>query len=176
MSRRRRRRRSAYRRVVEQERRRVAMVTIKGADQTRRDEGPPFIADFVTREPPPRNRRIRSLRATPPIHPSTPMLSSSAEAKSICGIERRAKRKTERERERERERCCDAYVASCSGINGELLPIAGAYRDQCSLDESLANESSILPGIGIFGNALRQHMRPQMRDTFQVGISRARCI
>jgi len=80
------------------------MVTIKGADQTRRDEGPPFIADFVTREPPPRNRRIRSLRATPPIHPSTPMLSSSAEAKSICGIERRAKRKTERERERERER------------------------------------------------------------------------
>jgi len=85
MSRRRRRRRSAYRRVVEQERRRVAMVTIKGADQTRRDEGSPFIADFVTREPPPRNRRIRSLRATPPIHPSTPMLSR------------------ERERERERE-------------------------------------------------------------------------
>lgn len=74
-------------RVVEQERRRVAMVTIKGADQTRRDEDASFIADFVTQKPPPRNRRIFSLRATPPIHPLTPVLSSSTGAEGIRGIE-----------------------------------------------------------------------------------------
>ena len=67
----------------EKERRRVAMATIKGADQTRRDEGSPFIADFVTQKPPPWNRRIRSLRATPPIHPLTLVLSSFIGAESI---------------------------------------------------------------------------------------------
>jgi len=62
-------------------------VTIKGADQTRRDEDTSFIADFVTQKPPPRNRRIRSLRVTPPIHPLTSILSNSNRAESICGIE-----------------------------------------------------------------------------------------
>lgn len=90
--------------VTEQERRTVAMVTIKGADQTRRDEGSPFIVDFVTQKPPPRNRRIRSLRATPPIHPLTLVLSSSAGAESICGIET-----SELAKKGKRRR--DAYVA-----------------------------------------------------------------
>lgn len=39
------------RRRKEQPRRQVAMVTIKGADQTRRDEAP-FTVDFVTQKPP----------------------------------------------------------------------------------------------------------------------------
>lgn len=75
------------------ETKRVAMVTIKGADQTRRDEDTSFIADFVTQKPPPRNRRIRSLRATPPIHPLTLILSSSTRAESICGIETSSRKK-----------------------------------------------------------------------------------
>lgn len=71
----------------EQERRRVAMVTIKGADQTRRGEISPFIADFVTQKPPPRNRRIHSLCVTSPIHPLTLVLSSFTGVERICGIE-----------------------------------------------------------------------------------------
>lgn len=86
------------------------MVTIKGADQTRRDEDTSFIADFVTQKPPPPwNRRIRSLRATPPIHPLTPVLSSSTGAESICGIET-----SESAEKKERRR--DAYVAPIPSV------------------------------------------------------------
>lgn len=70
------------------------MVTIKGADQTRRDEGSPFIVDFVTQKPPRSEEYSLPSRATPPIHPLTPAFrESSTGAKSICGIETRPREK-----------------------------------------------------------------------------------